>query len=99
MLYEVIFVVLLSLSAVYGIYCAVRVMVAWITATRIQIAVVLEPFEDAEALRMKIVEAKNNSYGNRTDVFVLIPIERADDHEIDMMLSRYNVRRFLTVEK
>lgn len=95
MILDVIFIVLLSLFALYGFYSAARLLITSFTVEYCNIAVWLEPGDDEEILRLKLSEARFGGLFVKHRTVVLLPEDRAADSSITDVLDSMNIKYYV----
>ena len=78
MLIESFFVTIIAVFSVFGMYCVAKMLLGCFDS-HVLAAVVLEPSDDLEALKLKIREADATCICGKCGVLVLIPESREND--------------------
>ena len=81
MLIESVFTVTIAVFAVFGVYCILKIFFGNF-CSGVPAAVVLLPFEDLEALKIKIREAEALCICGRCSMVILLPDELKNDEDI-----------------
>jgi len=81
MLIESVFSVVIAVFAVFGIYCLVKVFFANFYSN-VPAAVILEPCDDLEILKIKIRDAESLCLCGRCGVVIFIPRHLENDENI-----------------
>jgi len=81
MLIESVFAASIAVLAVFGLYCILKLFFGNF-CSGVPAAVVIQPFDDLEILKMKIREAEALCLCGRCSVIVLIPEDRKNDKKI-----------------
>ncbi len=91
MIIEAILLALLTLFAVFGFYSAGRLIISRYAQSCCRVAVTLEPGDDIELLRLKLIEVRSEFFCRRHSIVVLIPNNRVGEFAITDMLDGMGV--------